>query len=255
MGDCKRGSITRDDINNGTKGATVNFKKMIAILSVSGLSMVYGASAVKFDLFPYPQIVSIKHNSTKEVRSPYYFGKKSFFEQHGKQFPIVMVGDSITDQPEWGELLGQRDIANRGIGGDTTEGVLERMDSIYSTGAKKAFVMIGINDITHSKDIDAVFKNYTEIVDLLIAHNMAPYIQSTLLTGKKMVKYNGEVVRLNKKLLAYANEKSIPFIDLNAVLSANGVLADEYTTDGVHLNGSAYALWGQAISPYVMADL
>ena len=234
---------------------TVNFKAMTAILAVSGLSMVYGASAVKFDLFPYPQIVSIKHNSTKEVRSPYYFGKKSFFEQNGKQFPIVMVGDSITDQPEWGELLERREIANRGIGGDTTEGVLERMDSIYSTGAKKTFVMIGINDITHSKDIDSVFKNYTEIVDLLIAHDMAPHIQSTLLTGKKMIKYNGEVVRLNQKLLAYANEKSIPFIDLNVLLSANGALADEYTTDGVHLNGKAYAIWGKAISPYMIVDL
>ncbi|WP_407730816.1 GDSL-type esterase/lipase family protein [Pseudomonas helleri] len=233
----------------------MNFKSLAAIVVVSGLSMAYGASAVKFGLFPYPQIVSIKHNSTEEVRSPYYYGKKSFFEVNGKEYPIVMVGDSITDQPDWNELLVHTDIANRGIGGDTTEGILLRMDSIYSTGAKKTFVMAGINDITHSKDIDIVFDNYKNILRLLNDRGMNPHIQSTLLTGKSMAKYNGEVLKLNQKLFEYAKENNIPYIDLNAVLSVNGFLADEFTTDGVHLTGKAYELWGREISQYMQSDI
>lgn len=237
------------------QGVKMNLKTIAAILVVGGLSMVYGASSVKFGLFPYPQIVSMKHNSTEEVRSPYYYGKKSFFEVNGKEYPIVMVGDSITDQAEWNELLQQGGIANRGIGGDTTEGVLLRMDSIYSTGAKKTFMMMGINDITHSKDVDLVFDNYTKALRLLSVKGMNPHIQSTLLAGKSMEKYNVEVLRLNEKLMSYAKENNIPYINLNALLSIDGALADEYTTDGVHLNGKAYAVWGEAIAPYMSADL
>ena len=129
------------------------------------------------------------------------------------------------------------------------------MDSIYSTGAKKTFMMMGINDITHSKDVDLVFDNYTKALRLLSVKGMNPHIQSTLLAGKSMEKYNVEVLRLNEKLMSYAKENNIPYINLNALLSIDGALADEYTTDGVHLNGKAYAVWGEAIAPYMSADL
>ncbi|MGL4621995.1 MAG: GDSL-type esterase/lipase family protein, partial [Chroococcidiopsis sp.] len=43
---------------------------------------------------------------------------------------IVFLGDSITDECEWSELLENPHVKNRGISGDTTMGVLNRLEDI-----------------------------------------------------------------------------------------------------------------------------
>ena len=48
----------------------------------------------------------------------------------------------------------------------------------------------------------------------------------------------------------YAEDNNIRFIDLNKILSPNGFLDEKYTTDGIHLNGSAYILWAKEIKDY-----
>ena len=217
--------------------------------------MLYGAATVQYELFPYPQIMQAKLAATYDERPPYYIDKKSFFDQHGKQFPIAMAGDSLTDHAEWGELLNTSAIANRGIGGDTSKGLLERMDSIYSTHANTTFLMIGINDIIKNQEVATIFDNYTKVLELLTANNMHPHIQSTLLVGKQKAQYNEHVHDLNARLVAYAAEKKIPFIDLNILLSKNDLLDESYTNDGIHLNSQGYALWAEAIRPYVTASL
>jgi len=79
----------------------------------------------------------------------------SFYEQHGNHdYDIVFIGDSLTDSAEWEDLFPSSNIANRGIGGDRTNGVLKRMNSIYSTNASKAFIMLGINDLKFGSNIN-----------------------------------------------------------------------------------------------------
>ena len=41
------------------------------------------------------------------------------------------LGNSITSQVDWGELLGVNSIANRGVGDDVTEGYLNRLNNFY----------------------------------------------------------------------------------------------------------------------------
>lgn len=79
------------------------------------------------------------------IDRPYYQHKKQRFEYYKTKADIVMVGDSITDGSEWHEMFPQLNIVNRGISGDTTVGVLNRLEGITQTQAKKAFIMIGVN--------------------------------------------------------------------------------------------------------------
>lgn len=79
------------------------------------------------------------------IDRPYYQHKKQRFESYKTKADIVMVGDSITDGAEWHEMFPQLNIVNRGISGDTTVGVLNRLEGITQTQAKKAFIMIGVN--------------------------------------------------------------------------------------------------------------
>jgi hypothetical protein len=60
---------------------------------------------------------------------------------------IEFLGDSLTSSCEWRELLGHRlTILNRGIGGDTSAGVLERAASVAELRLSAVFLMIGTND-------------------------------------------------------------------------------------------------------------
>ena len=54
---------------------------------------------------------------------------------------IVMLGNSITAGTNWNALLPTFDVANRGVPGDTAEGVLKRLDSIIAMQPQCVAVM------------------------------------------------------------------------------------------------------------------
>lgn len=183
---------------------------------------------------------------------PYYKHKKSQFEMlaQNNKYKIVMLGDSITDEGEWAELLDSRLIQNRGISGDTTDGVLQRLDSINKS-VEKVFIMIGVNDIMRGKEVDEIFTNYLKIIKTFKDKNIKVYIQSTLYIGEtRKINFNTKVEELNKRLEKYAAENKITFINLNPIFAPNKVLEKKFTFDDLHLNGSAYKLWAEEIKKY-----
>jgi lysophospholipase L1-like esterase len=211
---------------------------------------------IQYKIFPYQQvklIVQTIYSLTNVRHSDYFFHKKSFFEQHGKPpYDVVFIGDSLTDDAEWEDLFPSLQIANRGIDGDRTDGVLNRLESIYSTSASKAFIMIGINDFSFGTNVNDVFRNYKIIVDKLVDQGMEVYIQSTILAGRQRNAVNKNLMLLNQRLQHLAKQnKSIAYIDLNTSLSQNSLLNEKYTRDGTHLNGDGYAIWKELIKPYI----
>ena len=183
---------------------------------------------------------------------PYYKHKKSQFEvlAMNEKYTTMMLGDSITDEGRWDELLNIDTVQNRGISGDTTSGVLERLDSI-GKNIENVFIMIGVNDIMRGASVDEIFANYLKIIKVFQEKNIKVYIQSTLYIGERRAEnFNTEVEALNKKLEIYASENKITFINLNPIFAPNKILEKKYTSDDLHLNGSAYKLWAQEIKKY-----
>lgn len=185
------------------------------------------------------------------IHSPYYYDKTSQFKliMNNSQPKYMMLGDSITDGGLWNELLNRDDVVNRGISGDVTLGVLNRMDSVQSS-LKKAFIMIGINDINREIPMDTIFSNYIEIIKQLQNKNIIPIVQSTLYMGISRVQNNKKVTKLNNLLMEYCKENKIEFIDLNKILSPNNLLDKNFTNDDLHLNGNGYLLWSKELSKY-----
>jgi lysophospholipase L1-like esterase len=187
----------------------------------------------------------------------YWLEKKSFFDAFHAPAAVVMVGDSLTDGAEWSEMFPDAGIANRGIDGDTTAGVLERIDAILALHPAKAFVMIGINDLMRGSSVDAVARRYGKIVAALRGGGAEVFIQSTLLCNAAKATWapcaaaNEKVKQLNLRLAALASD-TLTFIDLNRKLADAAGLKSELTYDGVHLNGSGYRLWRDEISRYVL---
>jgi len=222
-------------------------------------SFLYGVITVQYKIPPFEQLRAIKQLVSPGPKQPsdpgysnYYDHKKAVFEQDRGQYDVVFIGDSITDGAEWEDLFHWLKIANRGINNDRTDGVLKRMDSIYSTNAKKAFIMIGINDFSHGAEVDDVVNNYKNIMSHLVAHGMQTYVQSTILAGSQHNELNHNIMALNNRLKKMADEnKLFTYIDLNAGLANGTVLDPKYTLDGIHLNGSGYAVWKDIIKSYL----
>ena len=234
-------------------------KKTFLFIFIAGIFYLFGAVTVHYKLFPFSEIVKIrnyfKDNSNLINYSPYYLSKVSQFNElkDRDKFSIVMIGDSITDGAEWYELLKNNEVQNRGIGGDTTKGILDRLDTINKS-IKKVFIMIGINDIAGYKRVDEIYNNYIKILEDLERKDIKVYIQSVLYVGKNYPNsdyFNKEVKNLNKKLEQIAKDKNIDFIDLNSIFAPNDYLEKIYTDDEIHLNGKAYILWANEILKYI----
>lgn len=169
----------------------------------------------------------------------------------------IFLGDSLTAYCEWAELFKDSHIKNRGIAGDITEGVLNRIDQIVETKPRKLLLMIGINDLIQGEEISRIVDSYRSI--LIKVQDKAPntevVVQSVLpINNEKSIDKlnkklnNKKVIELNESLQRLVQEFSLDYRDLFSDFSdSQGELNTRYTSDGVHLNGSGYLLWKEII--------
>ena len=97
-------------------------------------------------LYPNQKIVSRYHNDWTQK---YYPKRIQEFKKESLEFgEIVFIGNSITEGgKDWSAKFGINHIRNRGIAGDLTDGVLQRLDEIIYFKPKAVFILIGINDL------------------------------------------------------------------------------------------------------------
>ena len=159
---------------------------------------------------------------------------------------VVMLGNSLTYNANWSELLGRKNIVNRGIVNDITAGFLHRLAYVYSLQPKMCFIEGGVNDLYANYSVNQIYKNYVNIIDTLRAHHIVPIIQSTLFVSAKWpqaAEKNKDIQNLDDMLAEFGKQHSIEFLNINSLVSKNGFLQDGLTYDGMHLNANGYALW------------
>ncbi len=156
-----------------------------------------------------------------------------------------MLGDSIIGRGEWDKLLSKEHLLNLGIDGDTTLGILNRIDSVVEVLPRSVFFMAGINDLCSSIPLEKVFRNYKKILETLKSKNINILVQLTLFT--EMTAINKKVKEFNFLVKEYCEKEDLRYIDLNPILCEREILKDSYSTDGLHLNFIAYHVWAKEI--------
>lgn len=196
------------------------------------------------------------------AQSKYNYQRRALFELLGvSPRSIVFVGDSITDGGEWAELFGRPACLNRGISGDRSDWLLERIDAVAAGRPRKIFLMIGINDLAQGRTPDQIASTVRRIVARVreLSPRTQIHIQSLLpVNGKRFDNFGGHYARAaeipvtNALLKALCEEERVTWIDLyTAMADDEGNLRAEYTNDGLHLLGAGYAVWKKRIEPYV----
>lgn len=102
------------------------------------------------------------------LRQAHYDQRQTLFERLSvTKESTVMLGDSMILYNEWAEEFPIGPILNRGIGGDTTFGLLKRLDTITSGKPKRIVLMIGVNDISKGFTEKQTLKNYDKILSTI----------------------------------------------------------------------------------------
>lgn len=102
---------------------------------------------------------------TERKYSTYYYQRASLFEQLPiSSDDILFIGNSITDGGEWSELFQNPHIKNRGISGDTTWGVYDRISVLLKGKPAQIFLMIGINNVPQGESPKNIASDIQQII-------------------------------------------------------------------------------------------
>ncbi len=181
-----------------------------------------------------------------------YVAENEEYEDY--EIDVAFLGDSLTDGYDLEKYYPHYLVANRGIGGDTTVGLENRLQvSLYDLKPKIAVLLIGANNM------DTMFDNYERILQ-----GMKENVPNTKIILLSLTSMSGNWGRKNQ-LAAYNNVKikklaekySLAFVDLYSPLLnlETGELYQEYTTDGGHLTALGYQVLTREITPVIERQL
>lgn len=194
--------------------------------------------------------------------SIYWERRASLFENlPTSKKDIIFLGNSITDGAEWAELFDNPRVKNRGISGDITSGILDRLDPIVKGKPAKLFLLIGINDVSRGISVDSIVGNIRLILERIQLESPKTqiYLQSVLPVNdafdnfKKHASRWAMVPEINVELKKLASEKQLTYIDLFSHFTddSGAKLNPDYTNDGLHLMGEGYLKWKELIESHV----
>lgn len=130
-------------------------------------------------------------------------------------------------------------------------------DALAACGAKKVFILLGMNDIG-LVGVDGSIENWGKFITRLRAKNpdIAIYIQSgtpIYIGGERGSLNNTNMNRYNEKLKSFAVQNNCYFIDIATTMKdANGGLKAAYCSDQyVHLTDEACVAWVSVLRSYV----
>lgn len=170
---------------------------------------------------------------------------------------IVFLGNSITaGGGDWGERLNYSNIRNRGISGDVTDGVMARINEIIYFKSKAVFLLIGINDLWNfspdTPSSEYIGENIIKIAEKIKigSPKTKVYIQTILPTSRKI--YKIRIEKINNMIKSKSSKYDYAVIDLHShFVNQSGLIKEELTTDGIHLNSNGYKLWADIVKPFV----
>lgn len=219
------------------------------LINIIGFSLLLGA----FIFIGSPTYILALINNRGQGIFAHKIHRKTLFDKMSiDSNAIVMLGNSITAGCEWHELMANKNIINRGIMGDGTLDIFNRLSSILPYQPKKIFLLIGVNDLMfHTPQYIA--ENYEKIVVniLTLSPNTRLYLESVLPVHEELRKNglsNEDIRDLNNLIENIGRKYNLTYIDLfSSFCTKNGALNPNYSIDGIHLNGDGYLVFKRLI--------
>lgn len=218
---------------------------------------VLTAAAIAFSIFFFGFYLPDRREEKErqELVRAYYAAKMETYAEENERYAdyevdVAFLGDSLTDGYDLATYYPQYLTANRGIGGETSHGLEERLEvSLYDLKPKVAVILIGGNNLY------TMLENYERMIST---------IQETLPDTKIILAsltsmggswgHKNEIAAYNNVVIRKVAEKyGLTFVDLYYPLfdMEAGEIRAEYTSDGAHLTPLGYEVLTAAITPAI----
>jgi lysophospholipase L1-like esterase len=178
-------------------------------------------------------------------------------ERERKQRSLVFAGDSLTAQ--WPDLAADFPaitVANRGIGGDVSRGLLFRFEEdVLALDPKGVVILIGTNDLTARQAARDTLRNIESMIELAAQHS--PRMPFVLCTVPPSAHPKAPVDPEQRKILnaglraIAARSDEVSLVDLYAATAMPSGDADPkwFKSDRLHLNEAGYEQWKASLKP------
>lgn len=227
-------------------------RKLLIALGVGLLliALFFAGRRAYYHYWYYPQ-QRIKTEQRRETR------KDSFYKDTHSMNEIIFLGNSLTEGFDLPRYFRGSNIKNRGIGGDRTTDILNRLDEITTAKPRLVLLMVGINDL-HFYTQEQIINNYERIIQIIQKESPDTRIivQSVLPVAEFYnAQLNQQVETLNQQLEPLAENHQLRYIDLYPFFTQHEPMAELYQPDGVHLAQPGYQLWAGILKEQVFAQL
>ncbi|MBI5773599.1 MAG: DUF1080 domain-containing protein [Verrucomicrobia bacterium] len=172
------------------------------------------------------------------------------------QKAVVFLGDSITQG--WGadfkgKFPGMK-LANRGIGGDTTRGMLIRLaEDVLDLNPSAIVLLLGTNDIEVGIDPEAIGRNFQKILAAIKArHPKVPIVLCRMFPSSAEKNRPAEKIKRVNSLYeaTVKGDPQITVLDTWTLFAdAKGDANPAWFGDLLHLNPAGYDRWAAALRP------
>jgi lysophospholipase L1-like esterase len=191
-------------------------------------------------------LLSLLIKSGFEAKVQGYKKQNQFIQKGG----IVFVGDSITQDYNVYEYFSEYTVYNRGIGGDTTEGLLKRMhESIFDLNPSHVIILMGTNDFgvlnSNPQDIFERMKKIVSLIQMKLPDTkiilLSVYPVNPTLDHMSVGQRNNRNIQALNQL--YQTIEGINYLDIyNLLIDNQGNLNKDYTVEGLHINQNGYQI-------------
>ena len=225
-------------------------KKRYLIL-ICAVALVLLAIAIVYFAVILPQK---REEELKAAVRAYYDAKLEQYAYENAEYEdyevdVAFIGDSLTDGYDLAQYYPQYVTANRGIGGDTTFGVEERLQiSLFDLKPKVVVMLIGANNM------DTMFQNYESILQSLkenLPESKIVLCSLTAMGGEHWGRKNQLAAYNNVSIKLLAQKYGYTYVDLYSALYdvSIGEVYEGYTVDGGHFTHEGYTVVTAQITP------
>ncbi|MEM9281956.1 MAG: GDSL-type esterase/lipase family protein [Verrucomicrobiota bacterium] len=171
------------------------------------------------------------------------------------QGAVVFLGDSITQG--WGEefrgLFDGMKLANRGIGGDTTRGMLIRLEDVFAASPSALVMLMGTNDLEVEIEPEAIARNLRLILDAVKDHDpQLPIVLCLVFPSSAEKNRPAEKIQQVNELYraTVKGDPQVTVVDTWTLFAdENGDADPKWFKDLLHLNANGYEVWASALRP------
>jgi lysophospholipase L1-like esterase len=194
---------------------------------------------------------------------PFYEEIQEFKKQDSARYPpqnaILFTGSSSFNfWKDMQEYFPNHTLINRGFGGSSLPDVIRYADQIiYPYHPKQVVIYCGENDLAvENTTPETVLSRLTTLVGMIRGKFAnIPIVYVSIKPSPSRAHLMPVMVRANRMIKEYLEtQKKAVFVDVYSkmLLPDGKPNGDIFTQDNLHMNAKGYAIWKQAIEPYLI---